>query len=476
MTDQTQTPKQDNSNTVTATQLVNKEIYDEFIKTLSLIQKSISLKDLKTLSMNFRLINKFRTSFKSEDFSYLNEIYIKPHFLLPSFRHDISIQSNFTILPELLDITKNLPEIIGFIFLILITKLYDMKNYDEAFKALEYLTTFFKQNENLTIQFLKARTYYYLSLICEKTGRMNQLISELYNVYRTACIQMDEITQVTLINCIIRYYLNNNAIEQARSFLSKIKFQENVSTNEDARYFYYLGRIEAIQMNYSEAFKYLNHSLRKAPEKCAQGFKNVVSKLIMIVQLLMGEIPQVKSIFNEKQMKMFHIFKPYLDLLKTVKNGNLDEFKNIINTYETEFERDKNLILVHRIRHVVIKAGLRKINLSYSRISIKDIVEKLKLENEKDAEYIIAKAIRDGVFLATINHDEGYIQSREIKDIYSTFQPQKSYQDRINFMNQIYNECQQAMKFSESAAKKKKEDKTEDLEDDDEMDRGMEEL
>ena len=71
-----------------------------------------------------------------------------------------------------------------------------------------------------------------------------------------------------------------------------------------------------------------------------------------------------------------------------------------------KLEKDGNLTLVQRIRHVVIKAGLRKINLSYSRISIKDIVEKLKLENEKDAEFIIGKAIRDGVFLAKINHDE----------------------------------------------------------------------
>ena len=66
--------------------------------------------------------------------------------------------------------------------------------------------------------------------------------------------------------------------------------------------------------------------------------------------------------------------------------------------YEYNFEKDGTLNLVQRIRQVVIKAGLRKINLSYSRISIKDITEKLKLENEKEADYIISKAIKDGFF------------------------------------------------------------------------------
>ena len=125
---------------------------------------------------------------------------------------------------------------------------------------------------------------------------------------------------------------------------------------------------------------------------------------------------------------------------------------------------------MQRIRQVVIKAGLRKINLSYSRISIKDITEKLKLENEKEAEYIIAKAIRDGVFLATINHDEGYVQSKEIKDIYSTFEPQKSYQSRILFLNNIFVESQKSMKYSSQQEKAKKEAKDHELEEEDEKD------
>ena len=43
------------------------------------------------------------------------------------------------------------------------------------------------------------------------------------------------------------------------------------------------------------------------------------------------------------------------------------------------------------LRHNVIKAGIRMMSLSYSRISLKDICLKLLLDSEEDAEYIVAK-------------------------------------------------------------------------------------
>jgi 26S proteasome regulatory subunit N3 len=50
------------------------------------------------------------------------------------------------------------------------------------------------------------------------------------------------------------------------------------------------------------------------------------------------------------------------------------------------FLADGQLSLINRLRHNVIKAGLRKINVAYARISIADICEKLKLEDKQDAE------------------------------------------------------------------------------------------
>ncbi|RXG50802.1 26S proteasome non-ATPase regulatory subunit 3 [Armadillidium vulgare] len=54
-------------------------------------------------------------------------------------------------------------------------------------------------------------------------------------------------------------------------------------------------------------------------------------------------------------------------------------------------------MLILRLRHNVIKTGLRSISLSYSKISLADVAQKLMLGSKEDAEFIVAKAIRDGV-------------------------------------------------------------------------------
>ena len=67
-----------------------------------------------------------------------------------------------------------------------------------------------------------------------------------------------------------------------------------------------------------------------------------------------------------------------------------------MNKYKLSFQNDKNLTLVERLEHNVLKTGLRKISVSYSRISLHDIAQKLHINSSEAVEYICAKAIRDG--------------------------------------------------------------------------------
>jgi len=100
----------------------------------------------------------------------------------------------------------------------------------------------------------------------------------------------------------------------------------------------------------------------------------------------MGEIPDMT-----KYSEILREIKPYFELTKAVKQGNLGDFSKVLTEYEKIFIHDKNYNLVQRLRHVVIKVGLRKINISYNRISLTDITQKLHLESELETEYIIAK-------------------------------------------------------------------------------------
>ena len=453
------------------------ELYMEYKTNLLAIEKMVILKDLKGLENHYRYINKFRRSFTPEDFIFINEVFIKPTFSFKVFEaNGAEIIDNSKFSPSLIDKIKANKEMFGFNFMILMTNLIDKKMIKEALDATNFILNYYKEKDSLTVKYLKAKAYYYLSLLSQKLGVEDTIVTELFNAYRQACIDQDKISVVTLTNCILKYYLSRNNVEQAKNFLSKTNYILNVNINEDARFLFYKGKIEAISLNYSEAYKHLSNSFRKAPEKTANGFKTLVNKFLILVQLLMGEIPDIKSLMKTNQISDYSIYKPYLELLKVVRQGNLDEFKKTVSAFAPQFKSDGTFNIVQRVREVVIKAGLRKINVSYSRILIKDITEKLKLENEQETEYILAKAIRDGVFIGTINHEEGYVQSKEMKDIYTTFEPQKSYQSRIEFLNTIWNEAKKGMKYSEEQEAAKKAVKETELEEDDDMDKSYHEF
>jgi 26S proteasome regulatory subunit N3 len=64
----------------------------------------------------------------------------------------------------------------------------------------------------------------------------------------------------------------------------------------------------------------------------------------------------------------------------------MDTFKKVLTKYEKVFVQDKNYTLIMRLKHTVLKFGLKKLNISYSRISLKDIQSKLSLDSVEETE------------------------------------------------------------------------------------------
>ena len=173
-------------------------------------------------------------------------------------------------------------------------------------------------------------------------------------------------------------------------------------------------------------------------------------KLAIIVQLLMGELPE-RSLFEEDATKA--ALAPYFSLTQAVRVGDLNAFNSVVTRHEAVLRKDYALNLVFRLRQNVIKTGLRKIAMSYSRIHFSDIAAKLQLESAEDAEFLCAKAIRDGVIEGTLNHDEGSLVSKEVSDAYSTLEPQQSFHKRITFCLDVHNEAVKGMRYPPDAYK-----------------------
>lgn len=185
-------------------------------------------------------------------------------------------------------------------------------------------------------------------------------------------------------------------------------------------------------------------ALRKAPQNAAVGFRQTVQKLIIVVELLLGNIPD-RQIFRQASLR--RSLAPYFQLTQAVRMGNLQRFGEVLTNYTPKFQLDHSYTLIIRLRHNVIKTAIRSIGLSYSRISPADIAKKLGLDYAEDAEFIVAKAIRDGVIEASLDPAKGYMRSKESTDIYSTREPQLAFHQRISFCLDLHNQSVKAMRY-----------------------------
>ena len=80
--------------------------------------------------------------------------------------------------------------------------------------------------------------------------------------------------------------------------------------------------------------------------------------------------------------------------------------------------------LILRLQNNVIKTVLQTISLACTRIKFKDVSMNLKLDSKEDEEYVVAKAIRDGVIEAQLDQLGRWMVSKEVNDTYSTSKPQ----------------------------------------------------
>ncbi|KEG09375.1 putative proteasome regulatory non-ATPase subunit 3 [Trypanosoma grayi] len=273
----------------------------------------------------------------------------------------------------------------------------------------------------------------------------DELLGRLMRLYRALCVRHDEVGQEMVLNDILALLTRHHQHDMAESVIATCEISmPHRSNNQAARYFYYVGLTRALRLEYVDANQCLQQALRKAPER-AFGFRVAATKLALVVQLLLGEIPP-RSDFLQKDMR--DSLSPYLQLASCVRFGQLGRFMSILQQHQSVFEHDRTYSLILRVRQHVIKTGLRRICQAYSRISIPDVCVKLSMENPADAEYIIAKAIRDGVIDAVIDHEKRHLISSDTVDVYSTSEPLLALQRRIQFLNVTHNEAKRSMRYT----------------------------
>ncbi|KAN0065184.1 26S proteasome non-ATPase regulatory subunit [Thecaphora frezii] len=396
------------------------------------------------------------------------------------------------------------PEVQAYLRLLTLVHLADTHKHDQASQeALSSLQTIVSLNRR-TLDQLGAKTVFYFGRAEELKSEaarakgakaesgLTSIRNQLLAFHRTASLRHDSETTATVINLLLRSYIvESNLYDQADKLVARAPFPRSSASNPQvARYDYYVGRIRAVQLNYTEAHTHLQQAIRRAPQisqqpqqqqqqaeasddaakkeggaaaaakeeevpasvpvgqsQTAAGFLQTAHKFLIVVELLMGEIPE-RSLFRLPVLR--RALAPYMEIVQAVRVGDLSLFQTTLQKHSALFQADKTYSLIVRLRHNVIKTGIRMISLSYSKISLSDITRKLHLESEEDAEYIVAKAIRDGVVDSNgtrVDHERAEMVNREKKDVYETEEPMQQFQQRIQFCLQLHNESVKAMRY-----------------------------
>ncbi|KAJ2187493.1 26S proteasome non-ATPase regulatory subunit [Coemansia sp. RSA 530] len=326
--------------------------------------------------------------------------------------------------------------------------LLDNTHLERGVELSNVLISVISTAQRRTLDPISSRVFFYFSRFFEVADRLSDARPALLSALQAATLAGMKETKAMLLTLLLRNYLHYKLYDQAERLTAKSSFPADAPNNLLARYLYYLGYIEAIQLNYSQAQTHLLEATRKAPSNAATaGFQQTVHK----IYLLMGNIPE-RSLFRVPTLKKPLL--PYLELAQAVRVGDLNKFQDVVSKYQDRFLKDSVLILIQRLRHNVIKAGIRSISTAYSRISLRDICLKLHLDSEEDAEYIVAKAIRDGVIDATIDHEKGFVQSADVHNVYETSDPQYAFDKRITFCLGMYNDSVKSMRYPGSDHRK----------------------
>ncbi|KAK5704262.1 26S proteasome non-ATPase regulatory subunit [Elasticomyces elasticus] len=305
-----------------------------------------------------------------------------------------------------------------------------------------------------TMDPLGSKAYLYLSLFHENLTPLppspqSPVISlrpKLLAALRSAVIRNDSDTQAAVTVLLLRNYISTADITQADLLVAQTQFPATAANNQVCRYLYYLGRIRAIQLAYTEAHSNLEAATRKSPTTgAAVGFYQQATKMLIVVELLMGDIPD-RATFRLPVLEK--ALAPYFKLVQAVRVGDLGGFVKCVDVNEARFRADGTYTLILRLRQNVIKTGVRMLSLSYSRISLRDICTRLSVESEESAEYITAKAIRDSVIPdSRLDHENGYLVTTSGRDVYGSTEPSEAFHERIGALLGMRDECVRAMRY-----------------------------
>lgn len=214
----------------------------------------------------------------------------------------------------------------------------------------------------------KLLKYYYLSM-----KYLGKNIDILYNLHATNKEYGNTHSVAVLTNCMLDFQINNGIYHRITA--------EITDSAENARYSFYHGIICLVRGEYRHALSYFNTAdiLHQEPS-----LELKIKKYTIVCKLLLGDFSISYSYRDD--------LKPYFSLIGAVRRAETGLFYEIMEEYKAELFSLNLWFIARRLLNNLLREGLRKISVCYSRISVSDISQILGV----NVDFLLHSCIRSG--------------------------------------------------------------------------------
>ena len=333
--------------------------------------------------------------------------------------------------------------------------LMDLKQYQKSIQA-SLMAIKLCKNNPLYDKFI-AKLYSFVAIASEKMQPADDeaLLTHLMTGLSGSRLYNNSLTEATCHNFLLRHYLRTKQLDLADAFIKERPYPNISYARLYARHAYYHAYLLALQGDYMKARRFLVQKAIKHGTELpdAVGFNQHVYRLLTVLQLLLGEIPD-RFILKTPDLSLS---PAYLDLVLSVRKGDLHAYHQVCQTYQDRFIAEGLDVLISRLHSNVLIAGLRRLNRIYTQISLSAISTKLGINSLQETINITSKAITEGLLPATLDLERQCLYSKLQPALYSTKLPAIELDESIYEARAIRKMLVKALRFGDPKKIGKKE-------------------
>ena len=348
--------------------------------------------------------------------------------------------------------------------------LYKQKKYDvckELWKNLLFDRPHMLAQRAYLEQLTNYIFYKYLNCI-EFSQSFAVMKYDLFVLLRELQSSRNEVLFCTLYVFVLRNLLKENRLKEAHQMLKNFVFTENIQYIYYSKFLFYKGLFMSRVGKYQAAYVLMNSALRKAPENKdgsrngLNSFSVLVQKHIIVLSLLLNELPSVETFAERPELAL------YKELVRMVTQGRNEEFNKLRSNNSRAFERDMVMDLLGKMEPVVLRNAVKKLSITYTRISIPDVLKKIGVRDgdKFDIQSFLTKS-KAYIEEFKIDPQNNLIDFAKTNESYSDASIRDNLAKRISHLNAMDEQITKSLRYPEQ---KQTADKKEDDEDEIDLD------